>query len=214
MKMQGPQGMALEYDSRSDKKPEGLAAMIAPVFEAMVGKSFNVKMDVRGKVLEVKFPKELLESLKKVPGAGQAGALFTEDSMKGMTQMGVLPENPVNTGDTWKQESSMKNPFLGDTKIEVTYRYLGTESRDGKELDKIGIDMKMQAGPIKPGGMNAKISDQESKGVLYFDEALGQFVGGKVKTTMKVQISAAGQTIDQDMEMIQEWKRTTAGAKE
>jgi hypothetical protein len=214
LKMQGPQGMAFEYDSRADKKPEGLAGMIAPVFEAMVGKSFNVKMDGRGKVLEVKFPKGLLESLKKVPGASQAGAMFTEESMKGMTEMGVLPEKPVNSGDAWKQESTMKNPFLGEIKIEVTYRYLGTESRDGKELDKIGLEMKMQSAPGKPGEMKAKIGDQESTGTLFFDEALGQFVGGTVKTTLKMQISLGGQNINQDIEMTQEWKRTSAGTKE
>ena len=68
MKMKGPQGVIMEYDSQSDKKPEGMAAMMAPMFKGMLGKPYTTKMDSRGKILEMKLPQGLAESIGKIPG--------------------------------------------------------------------------------------------------------------------------------------------------
>ena len=41
MKLQSAQGVLMEYDSASGKEPEGMAKMIAPMFDAMLKKPFR-----------------------------------------------------------------------------------------------------------------------------------------------------------------------------
>jgi len=205
MKMQGPQGVMMEYDSQSGKKPEGIAAMIAPMLEAMVGKPLTTKMDARGRVLEVKLPEGLKESVGKMPGGGMVGEMFTPEGVKQMAEVALLPEQVVRPGDTWACKAGMKNPMLGDLKMETTFRYLGTERRGGKELEKIGMEIVMQFGADKMqlgGGQEAmvKITAQKNQGTMYFDAEAGRFVESESKSTMAMQISVLGQKIDQEIE--------------
>ena len=54
MKMGGTQpGLEAEYDSKSDKEPEGLMAAIAPMFKAFVGTPIELTMSPRGQISKV-----------------------------------------------------------------------------------------------------------------------------------------------------------------
>ena len=93
----------------------------------------------------------------------------------------------------------MKNPVSGNGKTETTFHYAGPETREGRELQKISLDMKFQFGEGKEAMIN--VTDQESTGATYFDNELGQFVASESMTTMKMQISAMGQQLEQEMEI-------------
>jgi hypothetical protein len=200
MKMQGPQGVMMEYDSQSDKKPEGMAAMMAPMFKGMLGKPYTTKMDSRGKILEMKLPQGLAESMNKLPGGAQLGSMFTEESMKGMAEIATFPEKPLKPGDTWTRTATMKNPVTGDMITETTFRYVGSEVRDGRKLEKIGMETKMRFG--EGGKVEMKITDQSGEGTLYFDNAAGQFVSSESKSKIKMKISVLGQEMKQEMEIL------------
>ncbi len=86
MKVQSAQGVIMEYDSASGKEPEGMAKMIAPMFEAMLKKPIRTMFTARGEVKKVKLPQGMVESLNKGVG-GQVGSLFSEDTMK---QFGMM----------------------------------------------------------------------------------------------------------------------------
>jgi hypothetical protein len=199
MKMKGPQGVIMEYDSQSDKKPEGMAAMMAPMFEGMLNKPYTTKMDSRGKILEMKLPQGLAESMNKLPGMAQLGDMFNEKSMKGMAQIATFPKKPLKPGDTWTRTATMKNPMTGDMITDTTFRYVGSEVRDGRELEKIAMEMKMRVG--EGGNMKMEITDQSNTGTLYFDNAAGQFVSSDSKSKMKMKISVLGQEMEQEMEV-------------
>lgn len=200
IKVQGPQGVILDYDSQTGKKPEGPAAILAPFLEALTGREFKAKMDSRGRILEMKLPKETLDSLNKIAG-GSMGNTFSEEGLKEMGQIGLLPEKAVRPGDTWTREAGAKKLGMA---VEATYRYLGTEKRDGKELDKVGTEMKIQFNTDKEG--TVKIKSQQDKGVMYFDNKAGQCVGGNDKMKMILETSLNGQTFDSELEMTQDWK--------
>ncbi len=72
MKMSPPPGAAqgLEYDSDSAKPPEGMAAALAPLFDALVKKPFTMKIDPQGKVTEMKLPAGLVEAMSKAARRG------------------------------------------------------------------------------------------------------------------------------------------------
>jgi len=206
LKMTSPQGIGMDYDSASGKPPEGLAKLTAPVFEAMVKKPFTMKMDPRGKVSEMKLPQGFLESINKVAG-GQLGNI-SEEGMKQMTGaqgMAVVPEKPVSVGDTWTQQAGMDMPMLGKIAVKYTYKYEGTEKRGGQELEKIAHTLEMDISPQKdkPQPFQIKMTDQKMQGTTYFDGQAGRLVENKTEGTLKMSITAAGQEIEQEIDMSQ-----------
>ncbi len=207
MKMTSPQGIGMEYDSASGKPPEGLAKLTAPVFEAMVKQPFTMKMDPQGKVSDMKLPQGLMESINKVSGA-QIGNMFSEEGLKQMTGgqgMAALPEKPVSVGDTWTQQADMDMAMLGKIAVKYTYKYDGTEKRDGQVFEKIANTLEMDISPQKdkPQPFQIKMTDQKMKGTTYFDNEAGRLVENKTGGTMKMTISVGGQQIEQEIDMSQ-----------
>lgn len=198
MKMQGPQGMAMDYDSESDAKPEGLATMVAPVLGAMIGKSYVIRMDSQGNILDLKLPEGVADEMKKLPGMAQMGDMFSEEKMKDMSQLASFPEGPVKVGDTWNRTVTVKNPLTGNMTTDTKFSYLGPEVVKGRELEKIG--QKVTLTFAQGGQIAIELTDQSNEGVLYFDNALGRFVRSDVKMKMTMQMSAMGQQFSQQME--------------
>jgi len=187
-----------EYDCASDKKPEGVAAMVAPLFQSMINKPIVVTMDPQGKAVSVKIPDDVKESIAKTPGGAQLASMLSDEGMKNLMQMGTLPDKPVRPGDTWNRTTTMKNPMLGDMTIETTWRYVGTEQRGGKELEKIASQIKMQFGEGKEG--KARITAQDNQGTIYFDNQKGDLVESTTDSKMTIQVSVQGQQFDQVLE--------------
>ncbi len=198
MKLQGVQGVMMEYDSESDEKPEGMAAMMVPMLEAIVGKPYVTKLDSQGNVLEMTLPQGLAESVTQIPGGASMGSMFSEESMKSMSELATFPEEAVNPGDTWSRTGTIKNPATGDMTMDSTFTYVGTEVVDGRELEKLSMEMKMRVG--EGGESTVNISDQSSEGTTYFDNASGRFVRGEANSKMKMHITVLGQQMVQDIE--------------
>lgn len=190
MKTQGPQGVLMQYDSASDKEPEGMAKMVAPMFRSLVKKPLDARINARGEVLDVRVPPGLLESVKNLPGGEQIAEMLSAEGLQKMMSMGVLPAEPVSPGKSWTRKVDMKMPMFGTLTTETTYRYIGPERRDSRELQKIAVTMKMTSG----GDQNAmiKIVKQESNGFLYFDASEGRFVETTVKMQMQNELNMMG----------------------
>ncbi len=201
MTTQGPGAMSMKFDSAEKKKPEGLAAMLAPLFEGLVGKPVSMKMTPRGEVSDIKIPKEMLDAFKKLPGAEQMGGMFTEDGFKQMTSQAMLslPEEAVKDGTTWTSASETKNPLLGTQKLSTTYTYQGTEKRDGQELAKIGTQVQMKFDAPANAAIKVDVKEQNNKGAILFDNAKGRISESSSTAKMKMEIAAMGQTINQDV---------------
>jgi Family of unknown function (DUF6263) len=201
MASQGPAAMTMKLDSEDKKKPEGLAAILAPVFDGMVGKPVAMKVTPRGEISDMKIPKEMLDAFKKVPGAEQMGGAFSEDGFKQMTTQGMLslPEKAVADGATWTSASESKNPILGKQKMTTDYTYQGTETRDGQELEKIATKLTMKFEPPADAPAKVEVKDQDTKGMILFDGVKGRISESSSKSKMKMEITVMGMTIDEDM---------------
>jgi hypothetical protein len=198
MKMQGPQGGLIDYDSASGKEPEGMAKMLAPVYSAMVKKAFVLKITPRGEVLETRAPPGLLEAMKKLPGADQMGDMLTE-GFKKYAAMIVFPEQPVDKGQSWTRKTEVKAPMFGTLATNFKYQYLGPENRGGAELEKIGVMMGMATGGEKKDTM-LKFKKNESEGALFFDNVRGRLVETAMKLKMQTEINMLGKQMVQDFE--------------
>ncbi len=210
MKMQGPQGVLIDYDSDSNKEPEGMAKLIGPMYQALVKKPIVLKITDRGQVVDFKMPQGFVESINKMMGGVGLGNLFSEEGLKQMAEVGSLPDKPVKVGDTWERKVAMKASFLGLTSVETTFRYEGQETRDGRTLEKISTVMQMKSAPqgdekAKPDAKQPQvgltIDQQENKGTIYFDAAAGKLVESDVKTRMKMDMQVMGKKISQDIDM-------------
>jgi hypothetical protein len=200
VKIQSAQGVLLEFDSAEGKEPEGMAKMLTPMLETMLKKPMRLQLTTRGEVRDMKLPQGMLEGMNKVGGGGQAGNLFSPDWMRQMTELAVLPEEPVKPGDTWTRTTPMKAPELGAQTAESTFCYEGPETRDGRTLEKITFSTAFKmAGDQKPGTIGIK--EQAGQGTVYLDNELGRIVGGVATTKMKMDIEVFGQKMAQDMEM-------------
>ncbi|HQU42879.1 MAG TPA: DUF6263 family protein [Pirellulales bacterium] len=199
LKMSQPGAPGVEYDSSSKEAPQGFAAQMAGVYKVLVDKPIKVKMSPLGTVGDVTLPEGLADEMKRSAGPGPAAAMFNEDVVKQMVggPVFVLADHAVKKGETWKHQAAMSNPQIGGkSTIEFTFTYLGTEKRDGKDFDKIGMSMKMSITPAGAGAPTVEIKSQQSEGDIDFDRAAGRLQKIRTKSKMAMAITAGGTKLD------------------
>ena len=101
----------------------------------------------------------------------------------------------MNEGDSWSDEITMKMPF-GEMQVDRTSTYQGTND-DGLHVIDISLEMT-----VKPGDnpqMKLSIKDSTASGKLLFDNEAGRIVNLDLKQTITMEISAAGQQINQEI---------------
>jgi len=202
MNMQVPGGLAIQVDTASEEKPEGPAAQIADVFKKLTDVHFAVEMNARGEILEVTVPEDVEKVFR---GLGPAGGMFNKAMLEEMTRKGAqpFPEKAVEVGDGWTNAYTMQMAPLGEMRMLTSFQYLGTEKVDGRDLDKIGMDMTMNlAQPEKKEGEAApmpkiSIAEQKAQGAFYFDSQAGRMANSEMKMHMVMKIDLGGQQLEQ-----------------
>jgi hypothetical protein len=198
MKMTTPGG-AFEYDSESEEAPAGLAAMIAPMYEAMTKGAFIVTMTNRGEIKDVKIPEEMLTALKNLPGAAAMGDMATAEGFKNLISQGalVLPEKAPQEGESWSNKVEMKNAMVGKQIVESTYRFEGTKEIDGETYAVIRPELKMEFADSPQPNMQLKVSEQSSGGEVLFNVEEGRLHSSKLTQDVTLEITAGGQPMKQ-----------------
>jgi hypothetical protein len=112
MQMDAPQAMKAVYDSASGKEPEGPAAKaIGTMFSAMIDKPLSLfKMSSQGKILECKFSPEMLSQIEKSPLLKPMASMFSQEGMKGLMGLAVLPKEAIVPGKSWTEEAATGVP--------------------------------------------------------------------------------------------------------
>lgn len=213
MKVETPQGVAIDYDTSSGKDPEGQAALLSPLFKALIKQPMTYKMTSTGSISDVKLPAEMVEGLKKVPGMERMGGMFSEDGMKQMISQGafVLPTEAVDIGKIWKSESTVDQGPIGKMKTITTYKYAGVEMQDGKQLDKIDTSVEISYPDGDKAETKVELTEQEGKGTIYFDNSIGRTNNSTANSKMKMAVTTQGMKIDTVTDMTM--KMTYGAAK-
>ncbi len=152
MKMTAPTGQEYAFDSNSEDRPQGFVAMMAPLFETMIAEDFVTTLSPRGEILDLDAPDKLLESLKHMPG-GAAGA--GAEALRQLFRSGsfLLPEGPLEQGQTWTTRFEMPMPMIGKQVVETTYKYLGDREVGGRAMAVFvpsDQDQPRRRGPRRP----------------------------------------------------------------
>lgn len=196
MSLAGPLGQGYEFDTDSQQAPQGLAAMIAPIFKALVESDYKVTMTPRGEISDMVIPEAVMEALKNVPGAG--GAAPNDESIKQMAmQVAIqLPKEALVDGKTWSTKVQTSAPMFGQQQVETTYEYEGTREKDGRKLEVFSPTVVVTTiAQDKEGNMSAKLDSGESSGEILFDREMGRLVSSQITQNLDIEIQAGVQTI-------------------
>ena len=189
----GPIG-TMEYDSKSDKEPEGPLAAMAGIFKAMTEGDIKMTMTNRGEVSDFKMPEKLMDELKNLSGgaaSGFGGNMFSEDALKNMMNQSVMilpKEVPIAGTTTWDRNMDMKMGPLGTLKNITKYTYVG-KSGDFEKID-MKMDMKLEADPNAQVQISMKT--KEAAGTTLFDNTKGRVQEVNLKTVSEMEMGAFG----------------------
>jgi len=200
---------AFEFDSKSDKAPEGpIAAGVVPTLKLLVGATFKYKMTPRGELKDVRVPEGLVKSLKESSpaAAAAAGGMFTEEGLKNMINESSLnlPEEDLTKGKSWTRPTKMPPSPIGVMTLDKTYTYEGLA--DGNE--KLALNVVVKLEPAANPAIEVKIGEQKGEGTFLFDNNAGRVSSSKVTEKISVAIKVMNQTIDQTTETTSEMKLT------
>jgi hypothetical protein len=214
MNMNAPMGQTIEYDSDAAEPAEGLATMIAPLYDAMTEGEFEVTMSARGEIRDVKIPQEVIDAIKNSPGAAAMGEMATSEGFQNMIMQGalVLPEEPPAVGESWSNTATMNNPMAGKVTVETSYKYEGTKEVDGISMAvfRPTLKMGMEGNPT----VQMKVTEQQSEGEVLFNQEAGRLDSTSLQQTTKMDITVAGQTMQQQIDQLIEVKVTQAEGSE
>lgn len=159
------QGHQTTFDSKDKDVPEDVDVIHQPV---------HLVISSQGKVIDVRPSDKMAEKLKQAPGP--MAAMFSRESLKETVKMSTLefPDKPLTKGATWEQQSTINVPMSGRMTQTISYRYDGTEERDGQTFDKISATAKVS--PVGEHGASQRptIKDQKLYGAIWFDRKIGR----------------------------------------
>jgi Family of unknown function (DUF6263) len=202
-KTDGPLGK-FEYDSKSGQEPRGpIAATRVPLFKAMVGAPITFKINAQGEPSDVKVPERLTRSLREAgPAAAAAGQLFSEEGLKGLilqTSL-VVPKEDLSEGRTWNRQTKETMPAVGTLVLDTTFTYQGTDTQNGRKVEKIGQVTKIDLQPpADAGNINfpLKVKSQDSRGVVHFDSDAGHLADSRMDETVELTASIMDMEVTQ-----------------
>lgn len=200
-----------EYDSKSDKAPEGpLAAAIIPTLKALVGARFQYKMTPQGELSDVQVPESLLKALKEAGGNASNVGMFSEEGLKNMIHESslVLPRD-AEKDKPWTRQTKIPSPPIGTMLLDKTYTYTGPE----KDGDKITLDVKVGLEPDPKSNLDIKIAKQEGKGTFYFDSKAGRVSSSTVTEKIDMLIKVMNAEINQSTDMSTTMKLIDGGGQ-
>lgn len=147
--------------------------------------------------------------------------LMSESALREQIQaeFNFLPDKPVRRGDKWERQLQVPAGPLGIFTLRQTLTYEGTETRDGKVLDRISAVATTTYAPPKPDAeLPVRVSKGELlasdwKGTHWFDREAGRLVSSEATARYKLRLTLTpagtkpGQAgLDFTMDMVQEVK--------
>lgn len=184
-------GQGFSYDTAADGNPEGMATLVAPVFDAMVENPFTVVMKPSGEFLDVILSDPLARALDNLPGGGTSADMVVQMAKQSSLQ---FPDHPLAVGDSWTNEASVESPQTGQMKVLTTFVYNGSTELEGTTYEAFtpAVSIESLGGPQ---GMEVSIETKESTGEVLFDREAGRAFRTQVLQAMDVGVTFGGQQI-------------------
>jgi hypothetical protein len=202
MSMQTPGGTPVVYDSASRAEPVGMAKNLAQNMQPLIGVEFIQTMSPRGEIMDVRLSDKAHEQLARAPAGAQLRQVFSEDGIKSLLHQAatVLPEQAVTVGDQWTGVTRTQSP-VGTLVMNNVYTYQGTVKKNGRALERIDVEVNVSfAKGNNALGVNVDITQQENRGVMYFDAQQGRFVETMLAQKMTLVTTIGDQNHEQQLD--------------
>lgn len=154
-------GQKISYDSNvKDTTGNEILKTYSSTFSKILGKKFIVVLSPKGKVVEIKGFKELIEALEKGSMDPATKKLiegtFDEHKMTSSFESSyhMFPDNSVKVGDSWSQKNMVESMFP----IEISTTYLLKEVNNGIAKITVKGDFTMKKDDYKANGITMKIN--------------------------------------------------------
>jgi hypothetical protein len=195
------QGQAFHVDSAEPKNDE------EKELKAALGQGITLEIRATGEVNKVDSADAVLRALQKLqPGGVVAtkGKLYARNALHPIWL--TFPAGKLTKGQTWTvpQNSTIQKDF-GTIKQDGKYTYQGQSTVNGKKLELLDYQMTVTLNPDVGANVQGKVTKQESKGHVLFDEDLGRYVDGSVNQSVDMEFTdgnsgeTANLTIVQDV---------------
>ncbi len=116
------------------------------------------------------------------------GKTFSEDEIKDLAGLSVLPKEPLVPGKGWNDEWLYENLQDGKQKLKSTYTYAGPKTVEGKPVEQIDSAVTLEVLPSEQQATKMDIKEQHGTGTIYFDAAAGHLLQSTTAMKMKVSI--------------------------
>lgn len=198
MELPAPAG-TMEYDSKSDVPPTGMAAMFAPLYKALSSVDFQLTITPRGEITDVVVPDEVISALKNIPGGGSMGDMATPEGFKKLISNGalVLPEGAPEPGKEWSTKMELNNALVGKQVVETTYRYEDTKVIDDVHYAVFRPNLKMSI----EGNQQMKVTEQDSSGEILFNADAGRLHTSTLNQKITMEQAGVKINIDQSIKV-------------
>jgi hypothetical protein len=125
-------GQEMNYDST---KPDEASGPLGEVMGKIAGKSFNMVLDEKNEVLELKGMEELKKEL------GPMGQMFGKESFSQMLKLSDLqaPDRDLKTGEIWPMEIKLPLPGVGNLSMRGDCTYEKDTEVDGRKCALIEV---------------------------------------------------------------------------
>ena len=183
----GALGVALRFDSAQPEQSDQ-QSLLSQVLRPLIGAEFKVTFSNRGEVLDVEPPADLVKTLQTTSTTVYQ-QMFSKESFKSMLSQSsvVLPEEPVSVGEKWQTKFS-SGAQVGGAEVTVSYRYGGTVTINGKDLEKLDVTMVVKLVDSKlPDAPRLSIKKQSNSGTMYFDNLAGMMNHSVLKQDLEIE---------------------------
>jgi hypothetical protein len=170
------------YDSSSPDEPAEEMKPVARVMRPLLGIQTSLVLSSRGEVLDAQRPAETESLLGDLPAMSRWKQMLTREGMVRVLQqaLGLLPELPVDVGDSWSQTIQRESP-LGPLRIENTFTYDRAVPNGERSLERIKNSTKTVFPEADQSGQpSASLRHLPQPAVYLFDNREGYLVGSHV----------------------------------
>jgi hypothetical protein len=210
----------ITYDSTKDA--QAIQNPLADFFKALVGSEFKLVISPDFKVLRIEGRDDFVNKLIKTNTQMEPllKQILNDEALKQMADnaFAVLPNRPVQKGDTWDRDATISMGPIGAYKTHYVFTY---EGKEGK-FDKIKVASTINyipPGPNSSGALPFKIKSAEmntknASGTILYDPEKHWIDSSESKLVLegKLTVEINGQTQDVQLTQEQESKAKTMDA--
>ncbi|MFO1091941.1 MAG: hypothetical protein U0992_01320 [Planctomycetaceae bacterium] len=177
--LQTPVG-TFKFDSANASGKDQAQGPLAPlydVFEATSKAKWIATLNSKPEIESIEFDGNPFEGLDPNAKSEITPERFKQEFN---TQLQRYPDGPVAVGDTWKRTEESQIGSGQVLKYEKEFKYLGSETKDGKTFDRIdvktlSVDYSIGAGSQLPLTLNSSdLKITSSEGLMLYDRNLKQ----------------------------------------